>query len=384
MLDAFRGDLGAALRAAASSWDSGWYQLIVAGGYAHTSPSFPKAGFYPGYPLLVSALYEPLRAIGTRLDPGYSPSPPLTLSAPLGQDPLLDASLLLVPSASLVIALVALWRLYEPELGATATLIGCGLLLTAPSAFFLSSAHAESSFIAATALTFLFAHRGRWIAAGGAGAIACLIREPGVWLVVPLAILWLQAPRPRPLWPALAGGSVLLAGAAVFPAYCLLFFGDALLYVHLQASHWGHLPSNPLQSCWMLIRRAYWGVLAELRVRPLPVVPEAVTGHALPGPRTYVLDGAALVWGGASAALAWIRLPLAHLAWIVLMVGFSLPTGGNQLSMNRYVLAAWPAFFLAGWILRRLPLAAAGLMVVDLAAMFLFARDHVLGAVFVG
>jgi hypothetical protein len=102
----------------------------------------------------------------------------------------------------------------------------------------------------------------------------------------------------------------------------------------------------------------------------------------MPGwPRTFVLDGVAVVWATACAAAGWIKLPLAHVVWIALMVGFPLATGGTQYSLNRYMLAAWPAFFFSGWLLRRAPLAAGALMAVDLAAMFVFTRDHVLGFV---
>jgi len=364
-------DLGAALRAAAASWDSNWYQIIVSTGYAHSSPVVPKAGFYPGYPLLVSAVYRPLRALGGLLVPGYSAPPPVTPAGPFGQDVLLDAALLIVANLSLVVALVALWRLYEPELGAPVAVLGCGLLLTAPNAFFLSAGFSESSFIAATALTFLFAQRGRWLAAGAAGAAACLVRLPGVWLLLPLAVLWLRSPRPRPLWPAAAAAAGVLVGAAAFPAYCLAFFGDPLLYVHLQAGPvWMHRPSSPLTSYSLLLRRAYHGLLGVLNLRVVPG-----------WPRTYVLDGVALVWGTACAALGWLRLPPAHALWTALMVGFPLLTGGTQFSINRYLLAAWPAFFFSAWVLRRVPLLAAAVMAVDLAAMFVLVQDHVRGFV---
>jgi len=226
MMSASGGSLRIALWAAGSRWDSAWYQILLTGGYANNSPNLPKAAFYPGYSGLAAIVYEPLRFLATRLDAGYVPSHPLSVDEHYGNDPLVVASLLIVSNVSLVIALVALWRLYESELGATATVIGCGLLLTAPTSFFLSSAYTESPFIAATVLFFLFAQRGRWVAAGAAGLVACLIREPGVWLVVPLAIIWLRAPRPRPVWPAIAGGAVLVAGAALFPVYSLFAFGD--------------------------------------------------------------------------------------------------------------------------------------------------------------
>jgi hypothetical protein len=372
MLVASRGDLGNALRAAGSNFDSSWYQIVVSSGYAGSSPSLAKAGFYPGYPFLVSLVYQPLRALARWLDPAYVPAPELRPWSPyLGQDPLLVASLLIVANLSLVIALVALWRLYEPDLGATVTVIGCGLLLTAPSAFFLSSGFSESSFIAAVACAFLFAQRQRWVIAGLAGAVACLIRAPGLFVLLPLAITWWQLPRPRPLRSALTVMGLVGAGAALFPAYTWFTFGDPLFYVHLQAANWGHNLTNPLAGFATLVRRIRWGVLVLLHMRPSQV--------PFIGPKVQIVDGLMVVWAIMCGALAWLRLPLGQVVWIPLMVVYPLASGSFLLALNRYVLAAWPAFFITAWWLRRFPPAAAAIMLVDLAVMFLLARDHALG-----
>ena len=161
-------------------------------------------------------------------------------------------------------------------------------------------------------------------------------------------------------------------------------FGDALLYVHLQASRWGHRLSNPLRSGLTLLRRLAWAVPAELRMPNLRPIPEAQLGLHYPGPRTYAVDGLAFVAAGAGVGLGWLQLRLGHVAWIGAMIGFPLLTGGNQLSMNRYVLAAWPVFFLAGWLLRRRPVVAAAIRAVDAALMFVLAGDHAGGQLFVG
>jgi hypothetical protein len=367
------GNLLEALRAAGNSWDSHWYEIVVTSWYSRHGL---QGGFYPGYPLLTALFYEPLKTIAHWLDPAYLPSPPLTPASPMGRDPLLVASLLLAANLSLVVALVALWKLYRPELGAGVTLLGCALLLTAPSALFLSTGYAESTFIAASALAFCFAQRGRWPLAGLAGAAACTTRLAGAFLVVAFLIIWLQGPRPRPLGPALLGAAVLLAGVAAFPTYTWAAFGDPLLYEHLQALNWGHRAVNPLDTYRTILRRLRWGLLAELRIRPSP--------EAAIGPRVQIVDGLMTIWATCCAALGWLRLPLAQVVWIAAMLALPLPTGGNGYAMNRYLLEAWPAFFLTAWWLRRHRWLAAAVMVAGLAAMFLFARDDVGGRTYVG
>src|SRR5579875_238521 len=367
------GSLLEALRAAGNSWDSHWYEIVVTSWYSRHGL---QGGFYPGYPLLAALFYEPLKTLGHWLDPGYVPSPPLTPASPMGRDPLLVASLLLAANLSLVAAVIVLWRLYRTELGDGVALLGCALLLTAPSALFLSTGYAESTFIACTALAFLFAQRGRWPLAGLAGAAACVTRLAGAFLVVAFLIIWLQGPRPRPMGPALLGAAVLLMGMAAFPAYTWAAFGDPLLYEHLQALNWGHHPSNPLGSYWTLMRRLRWGVLAELRIRPSP--------ETAIGPRVQIVDGLMTIWATLCSALGWLRLPLAHVVWIAAMLAFPLPTAGNGYAMNRYLLEAWPAFFLTAWWLRRRRWLAALVMALGLMAMFLFARDDVGGLTYVG
>jgi hypothetical protein len=383
----FHGNIGAALGAAAGVWDAGWFQMIVSGGYAHSGAAHPLAVFYPGYSLLAALFYEPLRAVAIWLVPGYVPATELTASMAMSQDPLLVTSMLLASNLSLVVAVIALWRLFEPELGAAVTLIGCGLLLTAPSAFFLSMGYSESTFIATTALCFLFARRGRWLLAGLAGAAACVTREPGVWLLLALPILWFTSPAPRPRWPAAVAMATVLAGAAAFPAYCLALFGDPLLYFHLETSGWGHRPSGPIAPYLTLVRRWFWAVRVELRLPNVPLDPDFVNARGFSGPRTFLLDGFATFATTACAVLGWVRLHPAYVAWIVMMAGFPLLTAGDTsilTSMNRFVLAAWPAFFVAARVLRRVPPLAVAIMLVDLAAMIVYARDQVGGITFVG
>jgi hypothetical protein len=340
--------------------DAHWYHAIAANGYAGGGAGPPRTAFYPGYPLLAALVAAPFRVA---LPAGLlsAPAPPGTSV----QDWLLVAAQLLVSNACLVVALVALWKLYQPRLGGTATLIGSCLLLAAPNAFFLSSGHSESAFLAAAALAFLLAERGRWVAAGAAAAAAALIRSPGILLLLPLAIIWLGSTRPRR--PALVGLAIALAGAAAFPAYTWAVFDDPLRYAHSEA-YWHPSPTNPIGTYVELLRRLWLGLREALHVRPSPI-------DRWYSWRVQILDGLMLLWATACALLGRLPLGLAHVAWILLMVAFPLPAGGNPMSTNRYLLVAFPAFYLAGWWLRRWPLLAVPAALGGLIAMFVLSGE---------
>jgi hypothetical protein len=344
----------AALYMAGHFADAQWYHAIAAGGYAGAGAGPPKTAFYPGYPLLVAAVAAPSEVL---LPAGLlsAPAPPGTSV----RDWLVVAAQLLVSNACLVVAMVALWKLYRPRLGAIATTIGSCLLVAAPNSFFLSSGHSESAFLAAAALAFLLAERGRWVAAGVATAAAALIRSPGALLLLPLAVIWLRSPRPR--GPALAGLAIALAGSAAFPAYTWAAFGDPLLYAHSEA-YWHPSRANPVATYVELLRRLWLGGRELLRVEPSPI-------DRFSSARVQVLDGLMLLWATVSGLLGGVPLGLAHVAWILLMVAFPLPAGGSPMSTNRYLLMAFPAFYLVGWWLRRRPLLAAPLALGGLAAM---------------
>jgi hypothetical protein len=351
----------AALYMAGHFADAQWYHAIAVSGYAGGGAAGPPTtAFYPGYPLLAALVAAPFRVA---LPAGLlgAPAPPGTSV----QDWLVVAAQLLVSNACLVVALAALWKLYLPRLGTTATLIGSCLLLASPNAFFLSSGHSESAFLAAAALAFLLAERGRWVAAGMAAAAAALIRAPGVLLLLPLAIIWLRSPRPR--GPAITGLAIALAGAAAFPAYTWVAFGDPLRYVHSEA-YWHPSRTNPIGTYVELLRRLWLGLREALRIRPSPI-------DRWYSSRVQILDGLMLLWTTGCGLLGRVPLGLAHVTWILLMVAFPLPAGGNPISTNRYLLVAFPAFYLLGWWLRRRPLLAVPAALGGMAAMFVLSGE---------
>jgi hypothetical protein len=352
MMLAKHGDLGQALSALAGSYDASWYEKVVVGGYGQTTLDNPVAGFYPGYPLLAGAFFQPLLWLFSVLDPtGH-----LRSSAGLG---ILVLSMLAASNLALVVGLVALWRLFRPMLGDAAAVIGIGLLLASPGAFFLSAGFSESTFVATTALAFLAASRGRWELAGLAGAAACLTRWTGALLILPLVLAWWESGERRLSARALTGLLLFGAGAGAYPLYLWAKFRDPLYYVHLQARDWHHQLSNPLRLIGRILLRGYRGLKAAVG---LPSIERKGDAEVL------IVDAAIVSWTLVTLVVGRLRLPVSQLAWVALMLVTPLMSGVSD-SMNRYLLGAWPIFFLGGWFLRRRPVLATLLIVFSGAWM---------------
>ena len=313
-----------------TGWDASWYLEVLQAGYVKSGPGFWAVGFYPGYSLLAAVIYWPVKLVqqasGALLGP---------------------VALLIVSNLCLVLALWALWQLYIPLLGRRATLLGTAFLLAAPGSVFLSGAFSESPFVAATGLAMLAAHRGRWVWAGLAAAAACLLRPHGVLILLPLAVLWAQAP-PRLRVPTVVGLAALALGAAAFPVYTWITFADPLLYSHVKAQGWGVRLENP---AIVLASTGRWaaagaGWLLGQEAVGLPRFAGAMNYGAL-----AVTNAVAAFSAVAAAFLSWFRLPPSHTLWAVLMVVVPLLSGiGN--SPTRYALAAWPVYYFLGSLLR--------------------------------
>ena len=178
-------------------------------GYAY-DPQYGHAAsaFYPGYPLAVAAVYWPMHLVGSLFLNGRA-------LATFSEDVLLPLATLLVCNLALLAALAFLWRLYSERLGSRTALIGIGLLLTAPTSFFFSNGFSESLFLLAVVAAFLLAEHDRWISAAAVAGTACLIRFPGAFLLLPLALLWFRSPKPRPGRQGAIGAGIFAIGAIV-------------------------------------------------------------------------------------------------------------------------------------------------------------------------
>ncbi|MDQ6744504.1 MAG: hypothetical protein M3Z27_00555 [Actinomycetota bacterium] len=359
-------------------WDGDWYLAIARHGYALSAHGLerPRTNFFPLYPLAVRAL----SVVGV----------PLVIAA------------VLVSIGCLALALYTLARLMDLELerggirgGASAGAVRLVVLALAlsPVSFFLSSAYAESLYLALSVGAFLCARRGQWARAGTLAGLGAAARGPGVLLLVPLLFLYLYGPRDdraadlppergRPryrlrvdvLWLGLAP-----LGLLGYMVYLTVAGVDPLSFVHTQREIWHHVLAWPWTTVWEGARDA----VSELG--------DLLTGggHAtLFG--TYVnasvatgwenlLPFAALVLAVVALAGTWRRLPRAYGIYVTAAILLNLisPVNYEPLqSLPRYVLVLFPLFIWLGlWLAEhprlRLPaLVASGAALALLSAEF--------------
>ncbi|HTU37870.1 MAG TPA: glycosyltransferase family 39 protein [Acidimicrobiales bacterium] len=317
-----------------AQWDAGYYLTLAAHGYpAHAAAASAQTGnrafyaFGPLYPLLVRITHDVLRF-------GYITS---------GE---------IVSTLGLVVALAALWKLVDLEVGRRAADAACVMLLAWPSAFFLVTTYPESVTLAVATLAFYAARRGHYVAAGLLAAAAAMGKYYLVLLVVPLALEVWWAPHQRATWRAgrdLAWLSPLrvTAGrlAAVLGPTVLVF----VAWVSYQQAHFGEWTAF-LRSQAQWHRHVSW--------------PWTSIGHAVSdlvhwrlldtstASVVELFDLVTVVLIALAAVVAWIRIRpsygvLLALVWCV----FTFQT--ILLSESREVLVLFPFFAALGvWVAR--------------------------------
>lgn len=206
------------------AWDSSWYISIAEVGYRPEPLDGPFANyaFFPLFPLLS-------RAAGWLVDNVF-----------IGG--------LVVANAALLAACIFLYRLMLLDHDVPTARRSVKYLFAAPGAFFLSGMLTESLYLALVLACFYFARTNRWWLVAVFGLLLTLSRGPGVLAAAPLTWIYLsqrgfslRRVRPDVLWPA-----GLAAGVGVFMWVNYELTGDALAFVHIQATAWGHHLQNPL------------------------------------------------------------------------------------------------------------------------------------------
>lgn len=154
-----------------------------------------------------------------------------------------------VSNAALIGCGVALYRLLEPEDGATVARRAMLLLMFNPMAYFFSITYSESVFLLVTLLAVLCARRGRFAAAVLFGAMAASARLLGMATAVPLFYALLRDWRAK--HPG-EGGAALAKGIALCVAKVLPVSLGLLTYLSI---NW-HLFGNPTQ--FMVFQSEHW------------------------------------------------------------------------------------------------------------------------------
>ncbi|MET0614167.1 MAG: mannosyltransferase family protein [Thermoleophilaceae bacterium] len=300
-------------------WDSVWYLTIADSGYGGSTA---RAAFFPLYPLLV-------RGVGTVFG---------------GSHAALLIAAFLVSLAAFVAALTLLYRLTELELGRRLARPVLLLLAVFPAAVYFGAPYSESLFLLLAVGAFYAARTGYWAWAGACAGLASATRSAGLFLLLPLVLIWWDA-RPRRAGDA---AWLLLAplGIAAYAAWLGLVEGDALRFLDVQEAWSRHL-AVPLAGAWDGLVAAYDGVRQLASGSRTPVYFDKAAGDPFRIAAINVMLFATLVFAVTACVGVFRRLPRAYGVWVAasLLLPLTLPVTPQPLmSLPRFVSVLFPVF----------------------------------------
>src|SRR5215212_8883546 len=304
-------------------WDGVYYLDIATKGYEDiVLDNHPeRTAFFPLFPMLIR------------------------LGAALGGTPALWG--VLISLVATFCALYFVYRIAEKHWGqkiARNTVLSFAFF---PTAFFLNAVYTEALFVAFAAGSYWEAYGRRdLLLAGLWGALAAATRNSGVLLLIPLVYLWLRNRSEfgwRGLWQ-LALVPVGLLGYMIFLWYK---FGDPLMFANAQTS-WDRELTNPLAT----LANAWTSATEGLKVVLDPATlfleqsqdPAFVASNAVNIIFLFLFligIGFAVLPPGLSGYTFLVMLP------VLLMPA----TGFPLLSLPRFMIAAFPLFFVLGYLL---------------------------------
>jgi hypothetical protein len=309
-----------------AQWDSVWFLHIARHGYDLKE----TAAFFPLYPLAVRGVSEVLRSD--------------------------VAASVLVSVAAGSIAVVVLHRLARPLIGEAGAATTVLLVTLYPLAFVFTAAYSDGLFLALAAGSFLAGVRGRPLAAGVLGGLACTTRLVGLALLPALLVLlW---PRGRRGFLRLAPLLLLPAAVAVYAIYLDHKLGDPWAFVHAQGVYWNrHVHSGgPLTGLWLAVRDGYQGA-SEL-VQHLPRAPHGAFEHRDQWASWNVVQLLLLAAAAWLTWVAWTRLGAAYGLYSLATLVIILTSPADLVplvSLPRFLLGDFPLFLALALLLRDRP-----------------------------
>jgi mannosyltransferase PIG-V len=204
------------------SWDGGWFIRVAVEGYPHgytydDSGALSANGlaFFPLYPLLIRGVH----ALGVEAGTGA----------------------LLISWLAAAVAMCLLYLLGTDLFGRRAALALTVLFATAPMSIVLSMAYTESLFLALVLGMFYAARRNAYLIAGLLGFLAGLTRPTGLAASLGLVLAAVLAIRARtaPVWRAVVGALIGLAGVPAYLVWVALRVGDVNAWFRIQTAGWG-------------------------------------------------------------------------------------------------------------------------------------------------
>ncbi|MBI4039535.1 hypothetical protein HY388_01790 [Candidatus Daviesbacteria bacterium] len=307
-------------------WDGLHYWQITKDGYT----SLQETAFFPLLPLLTKALYTIF---------------------PFGNILFWGLVLVSLSTVGLVVVFYRLIRLdYEEDI-AFRSLV---LLLTFPSALFLSAFYTESLFLFLTVSSFYLARQKHWFWASFVCALVTATRPIGIVLAVALIVEYLMSVKFRLKRKNYSWLWLLVAplGLVAYSSYLTFAFKNPLAFFIVQSDWQRGLSDYP----WQII---YQDIIQIFQMNP----PAPFLLSKLADFISSILFLALLV-----PVFRKLRLSYFIYAYGVLMV--PLLTGVTT-SMFRFVLAAFPMFIIGG-ILAKDELFYTGMLLVNISLLVIF------------
>ena len=311
-------------------FDALWFLRIADGGYRLGDGS---AAFFPLYPLVTRGL-----------------------SFLMGGHPLAAATL--VSNAAFCGGLIVTYLLTTTELSERAARTTTLLMCLFPTAHFFLMPYSESLFFLLSVTAFWGARRGRWAVAGAAGALAALTRSVGVVLAPALLIEALQQRyegRDR-TWAGVVAAGVTLCGLLAYLAYWGVRAGEWLAPITRQAN-WERTFSWPWVTLWDGTGDAFRHV------------GERFGGY-------WLIDWLIVVPMLAASVYAVVRLRPSYAVylWCSILIPLTFVFEGRPLmSMPRFVLPLFPAFWGLELGLERLRIPPAPVLAAEAAGLGILA-----------
>jgi hypothetical protein len=307
-------------------FDALWFLRIAESGYRLRDGS---AAFFPLYPLAIRGL-----------------------SFALGGHPLAAATI--VSNAAFWVGLVVTYVLTATELSERAARTTVLLMCVFPTAHFFLMPYSESLFLLLSVTAFWGARRRRWAVAGAAGALAALTRSIGILIAPALVIeaLHQRAERRGPAWPGFLAAAATGCGLIAYLGSWWLRAGEWLAPVKFQAN-WERSFSWPWATLWDGTGDAF-RYLDQLN-----------GGY-------WLIDWLIVIPMLAASVYALVRLRPAYgvYLWSALLIPLTFVFPDRPLmSMPRFVLPLFPAFWGLALGLERLRIPRPAALVVGAAGL---------------
>jgi Gpi18-like mannosyltransferase len=291
-------------------WDAAWYMKIIQNGYSYEGPGVQaNVAFFPLYPLLVILL---VRGLGFDVSNYHA----------------VAAAGIFVSNLSALLAMLVLYLLAKFEFEqksleqAQQLAFKTSLLfLFFPTSLFFASLYTEGLFLFLTVTSFYFIRRRRFLWAGIFGAAASMCRVNGVLLLLPFAIEYFRHWQIRPRKEALSFLLVPL-GIVFYSGFLFFTFEEPFAFAQVQSAE------------------GWAGASAE---GPFIRVIKNIGAFVLNPENVYLSLEVFYAVGALILILFAFRyLPLSHGAYALAV--YLLPTSLTTVSIQRYILAAFPLF----------------------------------------